>query len=190
MNKEAIRKDMLVKRAKLALGLTEMDKAHLINQCLELIEEMGGEVVAGYHPVHSEVDVLPLMAKLVEVDFITALPAHVAENQPFCFRRWVPGAETVPGPFRVPEPMPDADVVSPDVILVPMIAYDAKGYRIGYGSGYYDRTLGALLQQGKKPLAIGVAYAGQQMSERLPVEPHDIPLDWVVTEKEAVRCGD
>ena len=91
------------------------------------------------------------------------------------------------GAFGVREPFPEASEVRPDVLLVPMLAFDRQGFRLGYGGGFYDRTL-ALLRQDGSPVAIGIAFAAQEV-DRVPVAEYDQPLNWIVTEREAIETG-
>jgi 5-formyltetrahydrofolate cyclo-ligase len=133
-------------------------------------------VLAGYIPIRSEMSPLPAMeahAGPVCVPVVTAL------HQPLQFYRWSPGAQMVEGRFgtRIPA---IADHVVPDVLIVPLLAYDARGYRLGYGGGFYDRTL-AQLRAMSKVLAIGLAYSAQQQ-DIVPTEPTDERLDLIVTE--------
>jgi 5-formyltetrahydrofolate cyclo-ligase len=141
---------------------------------------MGRRVISGFQPYKSEISVLPLMAKLAADGWLTALPVVVAKGQPLVFRRWVPGDETVPGTWDIPVPPETAEEVEPDMLLDPMLAFDRQGYRLGYGGGFYDRTL-ELLRKHKQITAIGVAYAAQETAE-VPRGPHDQPLDWIMTE--------
>ena len=106
-----------------------------------------------------------------------ALPAVVAKASPLQFRKWWPGAPMTPGVYDIPVP-DGTEIVIPDAAIVPMIGFDAEGYRLGYGGGYFDRTLAALLP---RPLAIGVAFELGRLQSIHP-QPHDIPMDFVVTE--------
>jgi len=141
---------------------------------------MGRRVASGFQPYKSEISVLPLMAKLAAEGWTTAMPVVVAKGEPLVFRVWAPGDETVPGIWDIPVPPESAEQVEPDLLLVPMLAFDRRGYRLGYGGGFYDRTL-ALLRKHQPITAIGVAYAAQELAE-VPHGPHDQPLDWIMTE--------
>ena len=145
------------------------------------------QVVSGFHPYLSEISTLPLLAKLAGEGWITALPVVVGKELPLLFRRWAPGDAMVSGLWDIQIPADTAPEVEPDVLLVPMLAFDRKGYRLGYGGGFYDRTL-AKLRAVKLVTAIGVAYAGQEI-EAVPHDSHDQPLDWIMTERETFRCG-
>ena len=148
--------------------------------------------VSGFKPVSDEIDVLPLMARLAGEGWRTALPVVVGRDKPLVFRAWAPGEPTVAGAWSIPVPPETAPEVRPDVLLVPMLAFDRAGFRLGYGGGFYDRTLSAL--RAVKPIVVvGVAFAGQEMAE-VPREAHDEPLDWILTEQGPSRpqvapCG-
>jgi len=146
-----------------------------------------GAVVTGYWPGRSELDIKPLMIRLHEAGHPIGLPVVIKRGQPLVFRRWRPGDELEPKPFGLLEPYAAAPELRPRVLLVPFLAFDREGYRIGYGAGFYDMTL-AGLRAGGEVLAIGVGYAAQA-AERLPREPHDQRLDAVVTEEGVVEIA-
>lgn len=155
---------------------------------LEAAPLPAGAVVAGYWPMRGEIDVLPLLGALSQRGQVTALPAVIGRKEPLVFRRWAPGEPLEEGLYGTRHPAASAAVVRPVCLLVPLLAFDRKGIRLGYGGGFYDRTLAALRAVGPV-VAVGVAYAGQEV-ESLPAEPHDERLDWVVTEKEIIRIND
>lgn len=144
-----------------------------------------GVTVAGYVPTNSEVDVRPLMQALGERGHPLALPAVTSEGAPLTFRAWQPDDPLVPGFKQIPEPSPDAALVTPDVVLVPLLAYDSAGHRLGYGGGYYDRTLARLRADGDV-FAIGIAFSAQAV-DSLPGSPHDQKLNAVLTEQGLTR---
>ncbi|MFA7431521.1 MAG: 5-formyltetrahydrofolate cyclo-ligase [Rhodospirillaceae bacterium] len=146
-----------------------------------------GAVVAGYWPMRGEIDVLPVLSVLAERGQVTALPAVVDRKAPLVFRRWAPGDALEDGLYGTRHPLAEAEEVRPVCLLVPLLAFDRKGVRLGYGGGFYDRTLAALRAVGPV-VAVGVAYAGQEV-DALPAEPHDERLDWVVTEKEVIQIS-
>lgn len=119
--------------------------------------------------------------------WITALPVVIAKGEPLQFRSWQAGEPLIEGNFGIETPPETAVNVFPDVLLVPMLAFDRQGYRLGYGGGFYDRTI-AKLRKLKPVTAIGVAYAAQEMLD-LPSGEHDEPLDWILTEKGQMKCG-
>ena len=146
--------------------------------------------VAGYWPLPDELDPWPLMERLGAEGRALALPRMVGRDRPLVFHAWAPGAPLVRGAFKVMEPPAEAPKVRPAVVLVPLVAFDGRGHRLGYGAGFYDRTLAALRADGGPPvLAVGLAFAAQRVGA-VPVEPFDVALDMVVTELGVVRGGD
>jgi 5-formyltetrahydrofolate cyclo-ligase len=145
----------------------------------------GAQSVSGFYPYQAEINVLPLLARLVSEGWQTALPVVMAKSEPLTFRAWAPGEPTGRGIWDIHIPLETALELQPDVLLVPMLAFDRRGYRLGYGGGFYDRTL-AELRKLKPVVAIGVAYAGQEMDE-VPVAAYDEPLDWILTERGVIE---
>lgn len=145
-----------------------------------------GGPVGGYWPLGSELDVRPLLLHLVERGGVAALPESGPKGRPLTFRRWDAGAPMRTGRYGIAEP-DGTEAVAPAVLLVPLLAFDRAGRRLGYGAGYYDRTIAALRAAGPL-LTIGVGFAAQEV-ERVPTGPYDEPLDWIVTEHAAHRCG-
>jgi 5-formyltetrahydrofolate cyclo-ligase len=143
-----------------------------------------GAIIAGYWPMGDEMDPRPLMLALASLGLALALPVTPPRGQPLTFRAWAPGGALRPGPVGTSEPAEGA-LVNPDWLLVPLLAFDRAGRRLGYGGGYYDRTLAAL--PGAK--AIGIAYAGQEMPE-VPAGPQDMRLPLIATEDSVIICGD
>jgi 5-formyltetrahydrofolate cyclo-ligase len=146
----------------------------------------GASVVSAFFPYQSEIDTRPLLGKLAGEGWTTCLPIVIAQGEPLVFRRWMPGEPTVPGIWNIPRPSDDAEQMEPDVLMVPMLAFDRKGYRLGYGGGFYDRTL-EMLRRKKKTVAIGVAYAAQEMSS-VPHGAHDQTMNFIMTEKGTFSC--
>ena len=154
------------------------------NHYLAAVPTPAGAVVSGYWAIRDEIDAMPLLARLVGAGFVCCLPAVAGKGQALQFRVWTPGAELSRGPFRIPEPAEDAAPAQPTHLLVPLLAYDRDGYRLGYGGGYYDRSLRAL-RQSRSIVAVGLAYT-EQLVPDLPRAEHDEPLDWIVTERGAM----
>jgi 5-formyltetrahydrofolate cyclo-ligase len=144
-------------------------------------------VVSAYWPLDDELDPRPLFMALHGRGHPIGLPVIVAKRQPLLFRRWTPDAALVRGPFRVMTPPAEAPEVVPRLLLVPLLAFDRTGYRLGYGGGFYDRTIAKLRAAGDV-LAVGVALAAQEVAA-VPRDGTDEPLDWVVTEREAIRIS-
>lgn len=145
-------------------------------------------IIAGYMPIGSELDCLPLLNRLAAASVPVCLPVVAAPGAPLIFRRWLPDDPLVTGTFGISEPTAAAQEVSPQALLVPMLAFDRHGHRLGYGGGYYDRTLKALRAAGDV-VAIGVAFAGQ-LRDKVPVAETDQPLDWILTELGATCVAD
>ena len=143
-------------------------------------EIVPGAVVAGYSPIRSEIDPVPLMRELAAQDAQLALPAIMAGDQPLKFRAWSPGDRLRRGRLGILEPSAEAKEVIPDILLVPLAAFDRAGHRIGYGAGHYDRTLEQLRKM-KAITAVGIAAAVQEV-EAVPALLHDAALDYVLTE--------
>ncbi|MEX2617997.1 MAG: 5-formyltetrahydrofolate cyclo-ligase [Alphaproteobacteria bacterium] len=140
--------------------------------------------VSGFWPIGSEANAMPLLRLLGGRGHDMALPIVPRRGEPLDFRRWRPEDPMDTGPFGISEPQSGTPVVEPDLLLVPLLAFDRAGCRLGYGGGYYDRTL-ARLRARKRILAVGVAYAAQECAI-VPCEEGDAPLDWVLTESAAI----
>ena len=139
-------------------------------------------VVSGYWPMRDEFDVRPLLGALHERGHPCALPVVMGRGLPLVFRAWKPGDDLVEAAFGTRVPSADATVLTPGLLLVPMLAFDDRGYRLGYGGGFYDRSLARL----KSPIAVGCAYDAQRV-DALPVDDHDRRLDWIVTETRSLE---
>jgi 5-formyltetrahydrofolate cyclo-ligase len=147
------------------------------------LEITPGIIVSGYSPIRGEFDPVPLMRKLAEQGAQLALPAVMARGKSLAFRAWSPSDRLMLGPLGILEPSPAATELIPDIMLVPLAAFDRLGHRIGYGAGHYDFTL-AHLRKVKPITAIGLAFAAQEI-EAVPALSHDVALDYVLTETEA-----
>jgi 5-formyltetrahydrofolate cyclo-ligase len=139
-------------------------------------------VVGFYWPFRGEFDARPLMRELHRQGTRLALPVVVEKATPLQFREWRPGIRMVPGIWQIPVPA-DSAVVTPTLLLVPLVGFDPASYRLGYGGGYYDRTLAAIRP---RPLAIGIGFEQQALATIHP-QPHDIPMDYIVTEARVAR---
>ena len=139
-----------------------------------------GMIVSGYAPIRSEIDPTPLMLRLAAQGARLALPTVTARGQALTFRAWSPHDKMVLGSLGIPEPSPGAAELVPDLMLVPLAAFDRLGHRIGYGAGHYDYTF-AHLRKSKAVTGIGVAFAVQEI-EAVPALAHDVALDYVLTE--------
>jgi 5-formyltetrahydrofolate cyclo-ligase len=144
-------------------------------------------IVAGYWPAGSELDCRPALAALAAAGWTCALPVVVASERPMVFRRWSPETRLHPGRLGTLEPPAEADTLQPALLLVPLLAFDRAGHRLGQGAGCYDRTLAALRAAALTPkparsLAVGLGFAAQELAA-VAHEAHDAPLDAVITER-------
>ncbi|MBK5945749.1 5-formyltetrahydrofolate cyclo-ligase [Rhodobacter veldkampii DSM 11550] len=173
-----------LRAARLALSVAERKEigealAGYLRQVLQ--DRFGGAVgmvFSAYWPIKGEPDLRPLMAELHKAGISVALPLVETRAAPLTFRRWTPETRMVRGDWNIPVPPPDAPVVRPDIVLAPLVGWTADGYRLGYGGGYFDRTLSAL---DPKPFVIGIGFQSAQLKTIYP-QPHDIPLDLILTE--------
>jgi 5-formyltetrahydrofolate cyclo-ligase len=138
-------------------------------------------VIAAFWPLGAELDTRPLFAALRPLGITTCLPRMAGKGRPLAFCRYSPGEALLEGPMRVLEPLPTAPIVQPTIVVVPLLAFDDRGFRLGYGGGFYDRTLPTL---GPDLIAIGLAFADQHVA-RLPDEANDVRLTTIVTERGA-----
>ncbi len=159
---------------------------HAASHFLAAIDIPQGAVVSLYYPISDELDTEPLAAALIERGVEIALPVVARKKAPLRFRRYAPGAALVEGAYGALTPADDAPEATPDILVAPLLAFTRAGGRLGYGGGYYDRTLAAL-REAAAPLAVGFGYGAQEV-DALPLSRLDQPLDWVVTERGAVKC--
>jgi 5-formyltetrahydrofolate cyclo-ligase len=141
-------------------------------------------VVSGFSPMKSEINPIPLLRKLSDAGAQLALPVIVRRGQPLMMRAWRFGTPLKSGQWGIREPTPEAKEVDPDILIVPLAAFDRNGHRIGFGAGYYDMTIRALRAK-KKVTAIGIAFAAQEIP-RVPTTERDERLDLVLTEREVI----
>jgi 5-formyltetrahydrofolate cyclo-ligase len=143
-----------------------------------------GTIISGFMPLKSEINPLPLLQRLAEAGARLALPAIAGHGKPLFMRAWQFGAPLDRGQWGIREPKPDAPEVEPDILLVPLLAFDRAGFRLGYGAGYYDMTIHRL--RAMKPVtAVGIAFAAQEVP-KIPTTPGDERLDLVLTEREVI----
>ena len=161
---------------------TEAD-AQATAQLLSVLMPLKGAPMAGYMPIRTEVDAIPAMAALASFNPV-GVPVIQGEGQPLKFREWSPGCEMTEGPFGAQIPVKGV-WVTPQVLIVPLVAFTPQAMRLGYGGGFYDRTLEGLRARGPVT-AIGFAYQAQ-MADNLPLEETDQPLDMIVTEQGVLR---
>ena len=148
--------------------------------------DRAGATVAGFAPLPDEFRLWPLLRRLNGERVPLALPVMQGKGKPLLFRAWQPGEATAAGVWGIAEPTPDKPVVEPEILLVPMLAFDRKGWRLGYGGGFYDRTLRGL--RAVKPIvAVGIGY-DEQCVDAVPHLDYDERLDWVLTPSGPIRC--
>ncbi|MCC0026782.1 MAG: 5-formyltetrahydrofolate cyclo-ligase [Brucellaceae bacterium] len=153
--------------------------AHLRTYLRKRFGDMRGQVFSAYWPIKGEPDLRPLMNELHKAGVTVALPVVEVKQAPLVFRRWTPETKMVRGDWGIPVPPPDAPEVISSITLAPVVGWTGDGYRLGYGGGYFDRTLAALTP---RPFTIGIGYAAARLDTIFP-QPHDISLDVIVTEE-------
>jgi 5-formyltetrahydrofolate cyclo-ligase len=150
---------------------------------LEMLAD--ARVLGVYMPIRSEVDPLPIIDWAFARSFEVALPA-IGDDDVMVFRRYRHGDALVRSRFGTQKPPDAADEIDPHVVVVPIIGFDRTGMRLGHGRGYYDRALAALAARGRRPIQVGVAFSVQEVAS-IPAEGHDIPMDYIVTERETLH---
>jgi 5-formyltetrahydrofolate cyclo-ligase len=181
--KAIIRKDAIMRRD--ALPAAERAKAaEVIAARAFPVAVERGHIVSGFFPLKTEISPLPLMRKLANADAQLALPVIDGRGKPLIMRSFAFGDALASGQWGIREPRPEVPEVTPDILLVPLLAFDRHGHRIGHGAGYYDMTI-AKLRAMKPVTAIGIAFAAQEI-EQVPITPRDARLDLVLTEREII----
>jgi 5-formyltetrahydrofolate cyclo-ligase len=175
----AERKRLIAQRLAIPADLRRQMDAQIASHLAAAVGDVAGQVVSVYWPVRGEPDLRAFAAFLIASGARTALPAVVAPDRPLVFRAWAPNDPVVEGAWGIPMPHADAAVVAPDVVIAPVVGFDAAAYRLGYGGGFFDRTLAA---SSNRPRAFGVAYSQAAIPTIYP-QPHDIPMSMVVTEE-------
>ena len=180
--RRALRREMVARRA----ALSDVEHAALSARMVEHLQQLPRpRIVAFCWPIKHEPDVRAIVAAWQAAGSQAALPVVVAEDSPLAFRLWTPASQLAPDRYGIPTPVA-GEFVQPDLILLPLNGFDAAGYRLGYGGGYFDRTLAALKP---RPLAVGVGFEINRLASIRP-EAHDQRLDWLVTENGAFRTND
>ena len=182
--KAELRRSALARRKTVAPELRARLTSRLVHDGLRLARLWKPAVVSGFYPIREEPDVLALLAALVDEGFDVALPVVAGRGTHLLFRLWRPGEPTTLGPMGIPEPLESSPAIDPDLVFAPLACFDRRGRRIGYGAGYYDRTL-ARLRAMKTIHAVGVSYGVCEVAA-VPYEAHDQSLDAIVTEQETI----
>ena len=159
----------------------------LASQSFPAVAAADFHILSAFFPFRSEIDTRPLMVRLAGDGWTTCLPIIKGAGEPLIFRKWLPGEPLERGAMDIERPADSAPEVEPDVLIVPLLAFDRQGYRLGYGGGFYDRTL-ASLRAKKNIIAIGVGYAAQEAGS-VPHAAHDQPLDYIMTEHTVLKCA-
>jgi len=186
--KAALRAELRARRAGIAARSGESAAQAIAGRFPGGLPLPAKAVVAGYWPLEDELDPRPLMHRLAALGHDLALPRMQGRGLPLAFHRWSPGEPLVPGPFKVQEPPASAPHVLPHLVLAPLLAFDRKGRRLGYGAAFYDMTLRALRTELPEMLAIGLAFAAQEVDE-VPADASDEALDGVLTDAGFHRCS-
>ena len=177
-----LRKELYARRKAAHEAAAEKDP-QANERLLNLIGHPGDKVVAGYRPIRSEIDPTPTMAALCEAGVRVAVPVIEAKDSPLLFHEWTPDCEMVEGAFGAEVPANPVKLY-PEILITPLVGWDRQGWRLGYGGGFYDRSL-EQLRSHRPVTAIGFAYAEQELAEA-PREPTDQRLDAIATDKEVV----
>jgi len=178
--KAKLRRVVMARRRETHIVRHKMAAADLAKRLVADISPKG-KTIAGYWPLGDELDCRPALEALLATGAAVALPVVAGQGQVLIFRNWTPGDALDPGPFGTVHPTARAAMVAPNVLLLPLIAFDQTGHRLGYGAGYYDRTVAAL-RQSSQILTIGIAYDEQEV-EAVPVDNHDQRMDAVITDR-------
>jgi 5-formyltetrahydrofolate cyclo-ligase len=182
--KLALRRDARERRSRIPRAVASSAADGLFKRIIDSIAIAAGSIVSGYWPIGDEIDVRPLMNTFHEIGHPMALPVVVKRDAPLAFRAWAPGATLVRSVFGTSVPPDSVPELVPGALFVPALAIDNAGYRLGYGGGYYDRTLDTLRGAAgvvDQPVTIGICYECQRY-EKLPHDESDERLDWIVTE--------
>jgi len=194
LSKETLRLEAQRHRDRIELLGQNEDPEHACALFFETIKPAPGQNVALYWPKGKEFDTGAIIERLLKEGIGCALPVMATDrdDKVLRFARWDESVALVEGPFKVMQPVVDEATkwITPDIIVVPLLAFDRRGQRLGYGGGYYDATLAALRAQKPDLIAAGVAYAQQAVLFNLPAEPHDQKLDWVITPQKVHRYID
>lgn len=187
-SKSSLRATALARRDDLSPKARSAGSAAIAEAAIALLAPLHFDCVSGFLPIRSECDPGPILAHARSKGAAIALPAFL-DRVTMVFRRYRDGDALIAAGFGTREPHADAPVVQPDVMLVPLAAFDRSGSRIGYGKGHYDRTIAAMRKAGHRPLLIGLAFSVQEV-DRIPAETHDVRLDWLVSDREVLDFRD
>lgn len=184
--RSALRKELIARREAARTAERERWSRQIAAYIDRLVPDARGRVVGFCWPYKSEHDARPIVLRMLAQGARAALPVVVAPRTPLAFREWSPGCAMEDGAHGIPVPAESAPQATPDLVLLPMNGFDREGYRLGYGSGFFDRTLASLE---RRPVVIGICFELGRV-ETIHPQPHDIPMDYVVTEAGAWKRGD
>jgi 5-formyltetrahydrofolate cyclo-ligase len=182
--KTELRRLAIARRDRLDAPARAAASAAIARRVLAIVDAERPTTIAAYMPIGSECDPGPIVAAAAGRDIATALPS-IGDHATMDFRRYALGDALVPSGFGTLAPAPDKAIANPDLVILPLIAFDRLGSRLGYGRGFYDRAIAALNARGIMPKLLGIGFATQEV-EAIPAEPHDARLDWIVTENETL----
>ncbi|PJB70425.1 MAG: 5-formyltetrahydrofolate cyclo-ligase [Alphaproteobacteria bacterium CG_4_9_14_3_um_filter_47_13] len=190
LSKETLRQEAIRHRDRIHIFNNE-DTDVVCELFFDSIKPQKEQIIALYWPRGKEFDPGYILERLLKEGFCCALPVIEKESRILRFVVWKENDPLEAGLFNILQPVLNekSEWVEPDIVIVPLLAFDRKGYRLGYGGGYYDATLRALRHK-KEVVAVGVCYAQQAVIFNLPVEPHDERLDWVITPQQIHRFCD
>jgi len=186
--KDQLRKESSERRAALHATYSEAGAASLARLAISALPLTNGKYIAGYSSIKSEIETTPLLRALRELNIKVALPVVIGAGLPLVFREWTAGDPLMNGLHGTRHPSRRSNAIEPDLVLIPLLAFDSQGGRLGYGAGYYDRTLHELKQKRAGVLSVGVAYDEQQVEE-VPTGTGDSRLDAVITDRRLIVCG-
>jgi 5-formyltetrahydrofolate cyclo-ligase len=187
VTKKNLRESTLLKRLQVSPEARALAQHAIMRTVLAEIPARPEAVVSGYWPVKGEIDPRPLLLEFIRRGMRAALPQVMEFQKPLVFRTWHAGAPMTDGRYGIQEPDPQAcEPVVPHIIFVPLLGFDKRGHRLGYGSGFYDRTFDALRDMQHSFTAIGLAFEAQKLDE-VPAGPYDYSMDMIITEKKAYR---
>jgi len=178
--KNKIRKEYLKNRLKISDDKQKELSANAFEMFFKNVTITEKSIIAGYWSIKAELDVIPILKELGKRGHISALPHVENIKKPLVFRKWHEDMIMSEGMFNIKEPSLD-NILDPDIILVPLLAFDDRGYRVGYGAGLYDRTI-VSIKENKPVFTIGMAYESQ-LCDYVPVEETDVSIDMIVTDK-------
>jgi 5-formyltetrahydrofolate cyclo-ligase len=184
--KRAMRTRALARRASAFAAHGAAAGARLAAHGLSFLALAPGSTISGFAAIRDEIDPLALLLRLHGEGHGLGLPVMQGKGLPLVFRAWAPGDAMGEATWGIAEPLPDKPVLDPDVVLVPLLAFDDAGYRLGYGGGFYDRTL-ARLRAIKPVVAVGIAYDELKV-DAVPHQSYDERLDWVLTPSGPLQC--